>query len=171
MFRSYQTPNWNLQMMFDNDLGNVAPPPLPIMIAKHDKQLRGILRCKDWCGVRTHWYGGHTIACCGTENCPACEANQDWVKKLYIIAQSPATQNCAIFMLTPLAASEIVVHRRKDHGVLGCEVVLGRAAPRNTAPMTARVVNYHPETPEFGRERLERVIMRIFSENAQRGPH
>jgi hypothetical protein len=32
--------------------------------------------------------------------------------------------------------------------------------------MTARIINYHPDTPEFGQERLERVISRIFAANA-----
>ena len=152
-------------MIFDNDIGTTAPPALPILVAKWDHPIKAILICQEWVGVRTHWYGGHTIACCGTENCKACEAGQLWVKKLYIAAKSPTSGNSAILMLTPVACSLIRPHLSRSSGCLGCEVVIGRAAKRNTAPMTATVVDYHPSTEDFGLQRLERVIRRIFKEN------
>lgn len=154
-------------MIFDNDLTTHAEPPLPIVVAKWDKQVHVILACKQWAGVRTHWYGGHTIACCGTDACPACGINQQWVKKFYIVGQHPRTGNRAIVMLTPLAAAEIVRHSHVQNGVLGCEVLIGRAAKRNTAPMTAKLVSYHPSMDDFGTARLQRVVTRIFRENQQ----
>lgn len=153
-------------MIFHNELDSSSPPPLPIVVVKHDKPIRAVLICKDWVGVRTHWFGGHTIACCGTENCPACEANQQWVKKFYIAARGMTSGNLALLMLTPAAAETIVGGRSKEHGFLGSEILLGRAASRNTSPMTARLCGFHPYTNEFGSARLERVVSRIFRENA-----
>lgn len=156
-------------MRFDNELSQSGSPPLPILVAKFDKEIRAVICCIDWCGVRTHWYGGHTVAHVDVGECPACETGQDWVKKYYIVARSTRTGNHAVLMLTPLAAEAIVQHRSKEHGLLGCEIVLGRAAARNTSPMTARVIDYHPDEPDFGTTRLERVIRRIFKENKQTG--
>ena len=152
-------------MDFHHDLEESGPPPLPIFVVKHDKPIRGVLCCKDWVGVRTHWWGGHTIACCGTANCPACET-QNWTKKYYIVARGLVTRNQAIIMLTPLAADMIKVARTRVDGFLGCEILVRRSAARNTSPMEARVTTYHADEKEFGQSRLERVITRIFRENA-----
>jgi hypothetical protein len=153
-------------MQFEDQLEMNTHPALPIIVAKWNKEVRAILICRAWKGVETHWYGNHTIACCGTENCPACDVGMKSVRKFYIAARSRRDDNQAILMITPTAATAIHHHRRQDYGLLGMEVVLGRSANRNTSPMTARVVNYHPDTPEFGQERLERVITRIFAANA-----
>jgi len=154
-------------MLFDDELEKNAVPALKIIIAKWNKPVHAILICQAWKGVRTHWYGGHTIACCGTDNCPACDVGQQWVKKFYIAARSRRNDNMVILMITPTAAEQIIVHRRKGTGLLGCEIELGRSADRNTAPMTGRMVNFHPDTSDFGIERLERVVMRIFAANAR----
>jgi len=153
-------------MEFHNDLDDCAPPPLPIVVVTHKQTITSTLVCRTWVGVRTHWIGGHTIACCGTENCPGCEANMQWVKKYYIAAESRRTGNVALLMLTPPAAESIVASRVRTDGFLGVEICLGRAAKRDNAPMTARVTGYHPDTVDFGIERLERVVRRIFRENA-----
>ena len=154
-------------MIFDNDLGEVCPPPLPIIVAKFDKETRAVFACSDWVGVRTHWYGNHTIACCQTEDCPACGVGQQWTKKLYIVARSCLSQNLAILMITPVAAQVIVKWRSRECGLLGMEVILGRAAKRNTAPMTARVIGSHKNVEPFGQKKLERVVQRIFAANAR----
>ncbi len=153
-------------MLFEDELEPNCHPALPIIVAKWNKEVRAILICRAWKGVETHWYGNHTIACCGTDSCPACDVGMQSVRKFYIAARSCRDDNQAILMITPTAAESIHHHRRQDHGLLGMEVVLGRSAKRNTSPMTARVVNYHPDTSEFGQERLERVILRIFAANA-----
>lgn len=152
-------------MHFDNDLSDVGPPPLPIVIAQWNKHVRAILCCTQWCGVWTHWFGGHTIACCQTVNCRACEANQAPVKKYYIVGRNPQNDHLAILMLTPLAAEELARYRSREHGFLGCEIILGRAAKRNTSPMTVRVIATHPDESEFSQESLKRCICRIFREN------
>lgn len=154
-------------MIFDNDLEVSAPPALPIIVAKWDKEVRAILVCHTWIGVRTHWFGGHTIACCGTDNCLACEAGQQWVKKFYIVGRSPGSGNLAILMLTPVAAQQTKKCLAKDASLLGTEVILGRGAARNTSPMTARVINHHDDVDDFGMHRLERCIRRIFKENGR----
>jgi len=153
-------------MLFDDEVEPNCHPALPIIVAKWNKEVRAILICRSWKGVNTHWYGKHTIACCGTEACPACDVGMAPVRKFYIAARSLRDNNQAILMITPGAAISIHHHRRLETGLLGMEVILGRAAKRNTAPMTARCVNYHPDTSEFGQERLERVILRIFAANA-----
>ncbi len=153
-------------MMFHNDLDDCAPPPLPIICVTHKKPIRAVLICRDWVGVRTHWFGKHTIACCGTENCPACEANRAWVKKYYIVGRGVASGNLALLMLTPIAAESLVTGRSRKDGFLGVEISLGRAADRDTAPMTARLCGFHENTQDFGTSRLERVVRRIFRENA-----
>jgi len=153
-------------MLFHDELVANTAPALPIIVAKWNKEVRAILICRSWKGVLTHWYGKHTIACCGTDNCPACDVGMAPVQKFYIVARSRRDDNLGVLMITPTAAASIVQHRHKDEGMLGMEVVLGRSAKRNTSPMTARVINYHPETNEFGQERLERVISRIFAANA-----
>ena len=152
-------------MIFHNDVEASAPPALPIIIAKWDRPVRAILVCSSWVGVRTHWYGGHTIACCGTDNCPACEAGQQWTKKFYIAGRSPGTGNVAILMLTPVAVNQVLQVLGHAPNLLGTEIILGRGAERNTSPMTARVVNQHDDVDDFGTARLERVIRRIFKEN------
>lgn len=156
-------------MRFDNNIDTTAAPPLPILIARHDKTIRAILINHSYRGVRTHWWGGHTVACCGTANCQACSGNQQWVKKFYIVGQHPCTGSRGLLMLTPLAAEQLVMRRRDDLGYLGVEIILGRAAKRNTSAMTVSFVGYHTEFSDFGMERLEQVLMRIFSENAQTG--
>ncbi len=152
-------------MEFHNEPESAGPPALRILIVKHDKAIKCKILTRDWCGVRTHWWGGHTIACCGTENCRACET-QNWVKKYYLVAEGFNTQTQAIIMLTPLAAGQIKRHRSRATGFLGCELLLTRAAARDTAPMQAMITGYHPDTTDFGSERLNRIITRIFRENA-----
>lgn len=153
-------------MKFHDTIEDDPIPALPILVAKHDKNIQAILICQSWKGVKTHWYGGHTIACSEDENCPACDVGQQWVKKYYIAATSARHQNVVILMITPTAAAQVFHHRREGVGLLGMEIVLGRAAKRNTSPMTARSINYHPGTPDFGTKRLERVVLRIFAANA-----
>ncbi len=153
-------------MHFLNEIEPATFPALKIIIAKWDKQVHGILLCKAWRGINTHWYGKRTIACCGTENCPACDVGQKPVRKFYIVAKSLRTQNEAIVMLTPPAAGQILKHARLSTGVRGLEIVLGRAADRNTSPMTGRVCAYHHDTAEFPVDRLERILLRIFADNA-----
>ncbi len=153
-------------MKFHNTLGDCQAPPLPIIVVGHKRPIRAILVCTDWVGVKTHWFGGHTIACSDGENCPACEANKQWVKKYYIAARGSESGNLALLMLTPLAAEMIVKGRARVGGLLGVEIVISRSAKRNTAPMQARLVGYHPGTDDFGTARLERVVRRIFRENA-----
>lgn len=153
-------------MLFDDDLENSIAPALPIIVAKWNKEVRAVLICRAWKGVRTHWYGGHTIACCGTENCPACYVGKAPVKKYYIAAREHRGNNMAILMITPSAAEMLFVHNNPICGMLGLEICLGRAAERNTAPMTGTVLGFHPETNEFGQDRLEKVVMRIFAANA-----
>lgn len=153
-------------MRFEDDINEDVVPALKILIAKHDKPLRGILKTTMWKGIWTHWYGKHTIACCGTDNCPACDVGMEAVKKYYMVARPSNGNDLAIFMITPVAAVTMWARRSKADCLLGMEVVLGRAAARNTAPMTANVINYHPDTPDFGKDRLERVMLRIFAANA-----
>lgn len=153
-------------MLFRDELDANTAPALPIIIAKWNKEVRATIICKAWKGVETHWYGKHTIACCGTDNCPACDVGMAPVRKYYIAAKDHRNLNMAILMITPTAAVSIFTYRRPKEGLIGCEVVLGRAADRNTSPMTARVIGYHPDTNDFGCERLERVVTRIFAANA-----
>lgn len=70
-------------------------------------------------------------------------------------------------MITPVAAQVIVKWRSRECGLLGMEVILGRAAKRNTAPMTARVIGSHKNVEPFGQKKLERVVQRIFAANAR----
>lgn len=152
--------------MFEDELTGDSIPALRIVIAKHDLNVRAIFICRDWKGLRVHWYGKHTIACCGTDACPACDVGMEPVKKYYVVAKEVKNGNQAIVMLTPMAAAQVAHHRHRVDGLLGMEVIIGRAAARNTAPMTAKVINYHPDTSDFGTERLERVMLRIFAANA-----
>jgi len=154
-------------MRFNNDLETVSPPPLPIIVVKHDKPITALLICRDWIGVRTHWWGGHTIACCETDNCEPCNANQEWIKKYYIAAQGERSKQRVLLMLTPCAAEMIVDGRRRVDGFLGCTIRLCRSAARNTAPMQARLVAYQGKIEEFGQARLERCVLRIFRENVR----
>lgn len=70
-------------------------------------------------------------------------------------------------MITPGAAEVIVRWKTAELGLLGMDVILGRSAKRNTAPMTAKVVNTVAVSEEFGQERLQRCIQRIFAANAR----
>lgn len=152
-------------MEFWNDLEKNCTPPLPIVVVTHKKPVSAIMCCRDWIGVRTHWWGGHTIACCGTDNCEPCNANRQWVKKYYIVAKGLNTGTLALLMLTPGAAEMIVAGRGRVDGFLGCVVRLARAAKRDTAPMSATLVGFEGKTEDFGTDRLERCVLRIFREN------
>jgi len=152
-------------MQFHDELEASGAPPLPIVVVKHNNPLRGKIICQDWVGVRTHWWGGHTIACCGTDNCPACES-QGWVKKYYLAFEGLKSAAQVLVMLTPLAAEMIVSQRCRTSGFLGCEMVVSRSAARNTSPMQAKITGFHPGTRDFGTSRLQRVVTRIFRENA-----
>ena len=152
-------------MLFNNELETVGPPPLPIIVVKHDCPLQALLICRDWIGVRTHWWGGHTIACSNDDSCEPCSSNRQWVKKYYIAAEGLKSGQKVLLMLTPCAAEMIVSGRTRVDGFLGCEIYLARSAKRNTAPMVAKIVGFHGKTPDFGSDRLERVVTRIFREN------
>lgn len=152
--------------IFHSDMPDDVAPALPILVAKWNKEVRGILLNTNWVGINTHWHGGHTIACCGTDNCPACFVGKQWVRKYYIAGESRRDGHQAIIMITPSAAQTLVQHKRKSCGLLGMEIILGRAAKRNTAPMTGRVIATHPDVTDFGDLRLHRVMLRIFAANA-----
>jgi len=157
-------------MRFVNEPNSEPFSPMPIVVCKKAGRIDCVILTRRLCGVDTHWYGGHTIACCGTSECPACQANFQPVWKGYFVAQGMRSGNKALVMCTDGAYENIERHVKHENGLYGLHVVVMRAGKRNNSPMYIHCCGRTNEFPEYSADKLCSMVSRIFAANGGKQP-
>lgn len=157
-------------MHFVNEPTVVEASPMEIIVVGAKQRVDAVILTASLAGVQTHWYGGRTIACCGTDNCPACQSNFAPVWKGYMVAYGMKSGNKAILMVTGGAYENLGQHVQHENGLFGLRVVISRAGTRRNSPMTLATFGRCTEYPQYPDKALFAMVRRIFAENANRTP-
>lgn len=157
-------------MQFVNVPNKQTFSPMPIVVCGAGKSVRVICLTKKIAGVETHWFGGHTIACCGTDNCLACQADHQAVWKGYFVGGDIATCNKGLIMVTDGAYESFESYEQHDDGFLGLRITISREGRRRNSPMRAAMFGRVDEPLEYPDHALFSMVTRIFAANAQKMP-
>lgn len=155
-------------MQFVDEPRDVVRSPMPIIVCGAKCRVDSIILTRRLVGVDTHWFGGHTIACCGTENCPACFKDAAPVWKGYFVGKSMSSGNLAIILVTAGCFEAFERHLQHKDGLVGLRCVLDRAGHRSNSPMRATIYHRVPDYEEFPYVTLLRMVQRIFAANANK---
>jgi len=145
-----------------------APTSLRIVVVKAARPIGFTIVTRHLAGLWVHWWGGHTIVCCGTENCPACVDGMRAAEKFYVIGKGREKENHTIVLITPAAATQIQSWESDIHGIFGLEITLGRINQRNNSMMVATRHGRDVSQKEWSVDVLKHALVRIYSDNAQR---
>lgn len=158
-------------LQFVDEPQEVVHKPMAIVVCKPTQRVDCIILVRRLAGVQTHWFGGHTIACCGTDNCPACQANYAPVWKGFFVAFGMMSGDKALVMVTEGAYEALGQHVQHKNGLLGLRVVITRQGRRVNSPMCLGTFGRVPDYPEYPQAALFQMVSRIFAANAIEQPH
>lgn len=125
--------------------------------------------CQRECrGIFTHWFGGKTIACCRTANCEACKENTKSTWTGHIIGQRHEDDKFGIAIFTKPCWQVLKQKRCEREGLLGLRIQLVRMGGRENGPIATNVGGRSTEGTEYAPWRLEKVLMRLYADNANK---
>lgn len=153
-------------MKFDNDPLHADPHCYPIVRCRPKQPLRITLLQVSFRGVWTHYWNDKTIVCGGDENCDACKQNLKLAWIGHILARRHQDDRTVLCPVTRPVASDLKQHKREEHGLLGLRVCLSRVGRRTTSPIATQVFGRDMAVDEIPVMVTERIMMRLYSENA-----
>lgn len=157
-------------MQFVNEPTVVEHSPMEIIVVGAKCRIDTVILTRELAGVQTHWFGGKTIACCGTDNCPACQANFAPIWKGFFVGYGMRSGNKALVMVTGGAYENLAVHVQHEKGLFGLRVVISRKGIRKNSPMTLATCGRCDEYPEYPQKALYNMVRRVFAANANKMP-
>ena len=158
-------------MHFVNEPKKQTFSPMPIIVCKAGQTLRVICLTKRMAGVETHWFGGHTIACCGTANCIACQANYAPVWKGYFVGWDGLKDVKGLILVTDGAYEPFGQFVNHEKGFVGLRITITRQGRRDNSPMVCQISGRDKVAREYDQTNLVSMVTRIFAANAQKVPN
>lgn len=119
-------------------------------------------------GLYTHWYGGKTIACCRTANCEACGENVKSTWAGHIIGRRHCDDKYVIVIFTKPVYEVLKKKKCEQNGLLALRVSLVRMGGRENGPIAVQTGGHDKEVMEYADWRLEKVLMRLYADNANK---
>lgn len=113
---------------------------------------------RKYVGLDTHYWGGHTVHCPGSESCKACQAGLFPVWSGFIFVQLWDGGRVAVLALTPVMAANITMLRREENGLLGMKMSFRR---KTKAPNSGVITEFHGMANEFDEQSIERLTARV----------
>lgn len=138
----------------------VRPAPKnPVALTVAVKQFRGLY---------THWFGGKTIGCSHPGTCDACEHNVKRVWAGHLIGRRHSDDRYVLATFTSPCVAFFRQHERPHEDIFGMRMSFFRVGDRITSPIGCRIHGWDPNECAFGMNVLEKVLIRLYADNANR---
>lgn len=154
--------------MLSSTLPEKQIQPWKIVVTKAKWPTRFICMSRAWINFETHWWGGHTVVCCKTQNCQACKAGTRRDFRAFVGGRSLQNGQYAIISLTATACDSLESYFVCDRGMLGLSITLNRVPARDTGMLHVMTHGYIEKPKILEHEELSDMLIRIFSLNSGR---
>lgn len=151
--------------MFESQLPAPVIKPWTIIVTKAKTPTRFICMSKVWINFLTHWYGGHTVVCCQTQNCDACKSGIRRDYRAFVGGKSLQSGQYAIVSLTASACDMLENFFLSERGLQHLSITLHRVPSRDTGMLNAMTHGYVESKDVLLKDQLEDMLSRIFSLN------
>lgn len=152
--------------MFESTLPEPVIKPWTIVVTRAKTPTRFICMSKVWINFLTHWYGGHSIVCCDTQNCEACKAGVRRDYRAFVGGKSLQSGQYAIVSLTASSCDMLESYFLSKKGLQNLSITLHRVPKRDTGMLHAMTHGYVNDGEILHKEQLEDMLSRIFALNA-----
>lgn len=122
------------------------------------KPIQCLLLNDKYVGLDTHFWGGHTIACPGSDTCRACGEGLVAVWGGFIFAQTWERGKVTVLALTPVMAAMLLSNVEDSRGLLGMKVTFRR---KTEAANSGVLTNFHGWATDFDGQTQERLVARV----------
>jgi len=145
-------------MIHFTDLPAVDLEAPKLIRVKPGNPLRVKLLNKKFVGLETHYWGGHTVACPGTDTCKACGSGLISTYAGFIFCQCWEGGRIGVLVLTPVMCANVTLHVAGNKGLLGMRVSFAR---KTKEPNSGVRSTFHGFDSENDEQTQERLVMRV----------
>lgn len=126
--------------------------------------LRVKLLNKDYVGLDTHYWGGHTVSCPGEKTCKACGSGLVPVFAGFTFCQLWDGGRVGVLALTPVMCANVEMHSSESGGLLGMKCSFQRKSKEPNSGVVTRVSGFDDEFDLQSQERLVNRVRIIFKD-------
>lgn len=128
-------------------------PPLEVKLLNHK-----------YVGLDTHYWGGHTVHCPGSETCKACADGLIAVWSGFIFCQLWDGGRVAVLALTPVMGATLTMRSNQPGYLLGMKCRFRRKSKAVNSGILTSVHGYDSDCDQQSTERLVKRVRIIFKD-------